>query len=292
MSRFFQVAKYAWKQSKELSEKTGKRRLWLFYDMLYCYRKYLMWTNQYISEQFWSKGGEERKRIGLDYYKKGRVRDAWQKDFRINRKFLIKYSNIRYEKASLREKRNRAYTARFNAGRNLLVEYGVNISRQHYLDGTISIGDNVLLAKHVFIDYSGVVVLGNNVKLSDGVTIESHRHEFVPGSKEYKPIPTKIVIEDGAWIGQKVVICEEVKNIGRYSQIGAGSVVRKAIPPYAIVAGNPAKVVGFLYTPEEVKKFEQDKYSESERTDLERYQKLYEKYFINRMSEIKKLLNN
>lgn len=44
-----------------------------------------MWTNQYISEQFWSKVGEERELIGADYLEKGRVRDAWQKDFRDNR---------------------------------------------------------------------------------------------------------------------------------------------------------------------------------------------------------------
>ena len=292
MNRFRQVLKYAWQQSKELVPKTGRSRFWLFCDMMRCYRKYLMWTNQYVKEQFWSRSIEERERIGADYLEKGKIRDAWQKDFRENREFLIKYMNIKYERASLREKRNKAYTERYHAGKNLFVEYDVNISRQHYLEGTISIGDNVLLAKNVFVDYSGIVILKNNVKISDGVTIESHRHEFVPGSKEYKPIPTKIVIQDGAWIGQKAVICEDCKCIGRYAQIGAGSIVRNPIPPYAIVAGNPAKIVGFLFTPEEVEQFEQDKYPENERTDLERYKKLYEKYFINRITEIKKLLNN
>lgn len=292
MSRFRQVSQYAWRQSKEIAPQTDKSRLWLFCDMMRCYRKYLMWTNQYVKEQFWSKSVEERQRIGSDYREKGKVRDAWQKDFRENRKFLIKYTNIKYEKASLREKRNKAYTERYKAGKNLFVEYDVNISRQHYLDGKITIGDNVLFSKHVFIDYSGEIVLGNKVKLSDGVTIESHRHEFIPSSKDYKPIPTKIVIEDGVWIGQKSIICEDVKNVGRYVQIGAGSVVRNSIPPYAIVAGNPARIVGFLYTPEEVAEFEKDKYPEAERTDIEKYTKLYEKYFINRMPEIKKLLSN
>ena len=268
MSRFFQVAKYAWRQSKELAPKADKSRLWLFYDMLSCYRRYLMWTNQYVKEQFWARNNEDRERIGADYFEKGRVRDAWQKDFRENRKFMIKFANIKYEKASLRGKRNKAYTKRYNAGKNLFVEYGVNISRQHYLDGTISIGDNVLLAKHVFIDSSGVVELKNNVKISDGVTIESHKHIFVPGAKEYEPIPTKIVIEDGVWIGQKAVICEDCKCIGRYAQIGAGAVVRNQIPPYALVVGNPAKIVGFLLTPEEVESFEQNRYQEAEKTNI------------------------
>ena len=121
MSRFFQVAKYARKQSKEWAPLVGKSRLWLFYDMMRCYRKYLMWTNLYVKEQFWAKSAEERERIGADYFEKGKVRDAWQKDFRENRKFLIKYTNIKYEKASLREKRNKAYTERYKAGKNLFV---------------------------------------------------------------------------------------------------------------------------------------------------------------------------
>lgn len=292
MNRFRQVSHYAWRQSKEIAPETGRSRLWLFCDMIRCYRKYLMWTNQYVKEQFWSKNAEERDRIGTDYREQGLVRDTWQKDFRENRKFLIKYTNIKYEKASLREKRNKAYTERYKAGKNLFVEYDVNISRQHYLDGTISIGDNVLFSKHVFIDYSGEIVLGNKVKLSDGVTIESHRHEFVPGAKVQKTIPTKLVIEEGVWIGQKALICEDVKRIGRFAQIGAGAVVRNPIPPYAIVVGNPAKIVGFLYTPEEVESFEKGRYTDNKKTDMEKYEKQYNKFFINNIAEIKNYLKN
>ena len=245
MNRLFQVAKYAWVQSKELSSETGKNRLWLFYDMLFCYRKYLMWTNQYINEQFWSKGANDRKDIGSHYLEKGRIRDAWQKDFRDNRRFLIKYSNIKYEKALLREKRNRAYATRFNAGRSLLVEYGVNISRQHYLDGTISIGDNVLLAKNVFIDYSGHVKIRDNVQLTNGVIIETHHHAFHSDPNVSRSIvtPTSLLIEEGAVIGSRAIILSSCHYIGKNARIGAGAVVTKDIPDYSIAVGVPAKVI-------------------------------------------------
>lgn len=245
MSRFFQVAKYAWKQSKELSAKTGKKRLWLFFDMLSCYRKYLMWTNQYISDQFWAKNGAERERIGLDYRKNGEVRDTWQKDFRDNRKFLIKYSNIKYEKASLREKRNKAYADKFNAGKNLLVEYGVNISRQHYLDGTINIGDNVLLAKNVFIDYSGDVVIKDNVQLANGVIIETHHHAFHSDPNASRSIitPTSLLIEEGAVVGSRAIILSSCHYIGRNARVGAGAVVTKDVPDNTVVVGVPAKII-------------------------------------------------
>ena len=295
MNRFRQVSHYAWHQSNDIAKEENKGtsyRLKIYYDMMRCFLKYRMWTNQYVKENFHKRTPEEREDIGAKYLESGKKRDAWQKDFRENREFLIKYTNIKYERASLREKRNKAYTERFHAGKNFFVENDVNISRQHYLEGTISIGNNVLLAKHVFIDYSGEVIIQDNVALSAGICIESHRHEFIPGILHPKAIPVKIVIEEGVWIGQKAIICEDAKRIGRYAQIGAGAVVRNPIPPYAIVVGNPAKIVGFLYTPEEVLEFEKDKYPEAERTDIEKYKKLYEKYFISRMPEIKKSLSN
>jgi len=291
MNRFQQVVHYAWKQSKDLSLQIHQSRLSLFFDMIWCYQKYRMWTNQYIKEQFYEKKQDERESIGADYLEKGKIRDAWQKDFRENREFYIKYGNVKYERASLRQKRNEAYTKRYHAGEGLFVEHDVNISRQHYLEGTITIGKNVLLSKHVFLDYSGKVVLSDDVKLSAGVTIESHRHEFVPGSHKYIAIPTTIIIGNGVWIGQQSVICEDTKSIGRFAQIGAGSVVRNPVPPYAIVVGNPAKIVGYVFTPEEVKEFEEKHYPNNP-IDLVKYEKDYNKYFINRIKDIKKLVNN
>lgn len=248
MNRYKQVLKYAWLQSGELAPTTGKSRLWLFCDMMRCYRKYLMWTNQYIKEQFWSRSIKERERIGADYLEKGKIRDAWQKDFRENREFLIKYMNIKYERASLREKRNKAYTERYHAGKNLFVEYDVNISRQHYQDGTISIGNNVLLGKHVFIDYSGIIEIKDNVQIANGVVIETHHHAFHSDLSVSRNVieTTKLVIENGAVIGSRAIILASCHYIGRNVRIGAGAVVTKDIPDYAVAVGIPAKVVKML----------------------------------------------
>ena len=246
-----------------------------------------MWTNQYVKEQFWSKNAEERDRIGTDYREKGLVRDAWQKDFRENRKFLIKYMNIKYERASLREKRNKAYTERYHAGKNLFVEYDVNISRQHYLDGTISIGDNVLFAKHSFIDYSGHLIIHDNVKLSDGVNIETHSHTGFTSTGSGTPKMESLEICDHVNLGAKVFITESCHKIGRYAKIGAGSIIRGNVPPYAIMIGNPAKIIGFLYSPEEMKAFEEKNYPEECRTTVEKYAYYYEKYYKSRKNEIR-----
>lgn len=256
--------------------------------MMRCFLKYRMWTNQYAKENFHKKTIGEREEIGVKYLESGKIRDAWQKDFRENREFLIKYTNIKYERASLREKRNKAYTKRFHAGKNLFVEYDVNISRQHYLEGTISIGDNVLLGKHVFIDYSGELLIHDNVSIANGVIIETHTHPL--DESRQQPVPGRLIIGDSVSILTRSYIADTCHSIGRYARIGAGTYVRSNIPPYAIVMGNPAKIIGFLYSPEEMVEFEKEKYPDSEKTPLDQYNLWYEKYFRSRSKEIKSFI--
>lgn len=291
MNRFRQVSHYAWLQSKDMAKAENKGtsyRLNIYYDMMRCFLKYRMWTNQYVKENFHKRTAEEREAIGAKYLESGKKRDAWQKDFRENREFLIKYTNIKYERASLREKRNKAYTERYHAGKNLFVEYDVNISRQHYLEGTISIGDNVLLAKHVFIDYSGELIIEDEVALANGVIIETHTHQLGKGSKSAEP--GKLIIGQGAKILSRAYIADTCHSIGRYARIGAGTYVRNNVPPYAIMMGNPAKIIGFLYSPEEMVEFEKKMFDETERTPIEQYKKNYEKYYLNRWKEIKEFV--
>ena len=52
----------------------------------------------------------------------------------------------------------------------------------------------------------------------------------------------KVTIKKNAWLGMNVTICPGV-TIGRYAVVGAGAVVTKDVPDYAVVAGVPAKVI-------------------------------------------------
>jgi acetyltransferase-like isoleucine patch superfamily enzyme len=79
-------------------------------------------------------------------------------------------------------------------------------------------------------------------------------------------------------------------HIGNGAIIAACAVVIKNVPPYAIVVGNPGKVVGFIMTPEEIVEYEKQQYPEEERIPLEKLQKNYKKYFLDRKEEIKLLL--
>ena len=81
-----------------------------------------------------------------------------------------------------------------------------------------------------------------------------------------------------------------VEEIGRGASIAAGAVVKRQVPPYAIVMGNPAKVVGFRMTPEQIVEFEKEHYEEKDRLSLELLEANYQKYFLSRIKEIQQFL--
>ena len=244
MTRLLQVAKYGWIHAGQ----TGSARVPAFIDILIAYKRYGMWSNQYMQEKMYALGSAEKRAVGEKYAVANRVRDDWQRDFRENKKFLHKYMNTKYEFAHLRAKRNDAYRSRYNMGRDCLVEHSVEISRQHYLPGTIEIGDRVLLAKNCFLDYSGHLKIGNDVQITDGVHIitHDHKHHRAAGTAcdyENNDIQTELVVGDGAVIGTKAVVLSSCHSIGRFARIGAGAVVTKDIPDFAVAVGVPARVV-------------------------------------------------
>lgn len=95
-----------------------------------------------------------------------------------------------------------------------------------------------------------------------------------------------VVLEEDVWIGANVTLMAGV-TIGRGATVGAGSICLKSVPPYAVVMGNPAKVIGFNFTPEEIIEHEKILYPEEERLSLITLEKNYKKYFLDRISEIK-----
>ena len=288
-----QLLQYGWLHSGIIMTECAKGfvyRVQVFFDIISCYYKYKMWSNQYLSEKFYLLNKEDRVAIGNRYKERGVIRDNWQKDFVENRKFLLKYTSRKYEDAILREKRTLAYKKRYNMGDGCFVEYNVELSRQHYLEGTIKIGKNVILAKNVFIDYSGDVIIEDGVKISADVKIESHGHASYANAQQTGAYKTPLHIEKNVRIGTGTIIMEGCKRIGKEARIGAGSVIRSNIPPYAIVIGNPAKIIGFALSPEELETYEEGMYTTEERTNIDQFKKIYERYLSSRSKDIIKLL--
>jgi len=116
--------------------------------------------------------------------------------------------------------------------------------------GTFQAGNKVALGMHCLIDYSGGLVLGDDVVISDEAQVHTHNHGLNPHT-----VPTyrRLTMGSGVWIGGRAIILPQVSSIGDGAVIGAGSVVTKDVPPHCVVAGNPARVIRQLTPPREKK---------------------------------------
>jgi len=91
----------------------------------------------------------------------------------------------------------------------------------------------------------GPVSIGDNVILAQGVVLSGldHNYKECNISISKQGVSTSLInIEDDVWIGANAVITKGVQ-IGKHSIVAACSLVNKNVPPYSIVAGNPAKVI-------------------------------------------------
>jgi len=109
-------------------------------------------------------------------------------------------------------------------------------------EGSISIGDNVLVMNGVRISSADEIVIGNNCMLANFCYLTDADWHDLYNRKETPGKTGPIVLKDGVWIGDSALVLKGV-TIGENSIVGAGSVVRKDVPSNVVVAGNPAKII-------------------------------------------------
>ncbi len=111
----------------------------------------------------------------------------------------------------------------FGNGANLIMKYCANLGPGGHISGN----GLVTIGQHVMTGYQCMIITQNHKYLAegyDGVEIGN------------------VLIDDYAWLGHRVIILPGVR-IGKHAIVGAGSVVTKDIPDYAIAAGNPARII-------------------------------------------------
>lgn len=131
-------------------------------------------------------------------------------------------------------------------GNDVNVEQGADFGS----GANIEIGDRSGLGIHCQI--YGPVRIGKHVMMGPDVMIIARNHRFdrtdVPMREQGEADPEPVVLEDDVWIGARAILLPGVK-VGQGAIVGAGSVVTKSVPSYAIVAGNPARIIGSRLSP-------------------------------------------
>ncbi|MFC2136283.1 acyltransferase, partial [Bacteroidota bacterium] len=129
------------------------------------------------------------------------------------------------------------------------VQSGARIGKKCVLGQNVNVGNNVVIGNYVKIQ--------NNVSVYEGVTLEDYvfcgpsmvftniidpRSKYPQvGSKYY----IKTLVKEGASLGaNSTIICGN--TIGRFAFVGAGSVVTKDVPDFALVVGSPARIKGWM----------------------------------------------
>lgn len=138
-------------------------------------------------------------------------------------------------------------------GKNTKIWHFSHIMSNSVIGESCNIGQNVVISPNVKLGNN--VKVQNNVSVYEGVICEDdvflgpscvftnviNPRSFISRKHEYK----RTIIQRGATIGANAtIICGH--NIGKYSLIGAGSVVTRNVPDYACVIGNPARVLYFV----------------------------------------------
>lgn len=114
-----------------------------------------------------------------------------------------------------------------------------NICAHTLIENDVIIGDRVTIKSGVYI-WDGITI-EDDVFIGPCVAFTNDRH---PRSKIYPDEFSKMLIKNGASIGANATLLPGI-TIGRHAMVGAGAVVTKDVPDYAVAVGNPAKIIRY-----------------------------------------------
>lgn len=108
------------------------------------------------------------------------------------------------------------------------------------------LGSNIYIGPNSWLSLRGKLIIKNGVVIGPRIKVHTSNHQYEADSIPYgdKYIVKDVIIEENVWIGADVTILPGVM-IGEGAVIGACSCVVKDVPQYAVVGGNPAKIIKY-----------------------------------------------
>ena len=134
------------------------------------------------------------------------------------------------------------------------------------------------------ISAGGKFVVKKYSAIGAGCTIIASEHTPTVGLPQFfstlhiNDVKATVVVEEDAWVGANSVLLSR-SRVGRGAVVAAGSIVTKPVPPYAVVAGSPAKVIAARFTKEQLIKHETILYAPADRLPAEEVDALYATVF-------------
>ena len=177
---------------------------------------------------------------------------------------------------------NRLCRQMYSTGKNIYLTVPFSVSAPEL----ISIGDySKILGGFTFIGTKGKLRIGDYTEISTDFTVVTDNHTptvGIPytftGSLHINDKSQDIEVSDDCWIGTRVTLLPG-SNIGRDSVIGACSLVNKPFPPYAVIAGIPAKIIGVKFDKAQILAHEQAVYPPSKRLSMSDLDNLFNTYY-------------
>lgn len=165
-------------------------------------------------------------------------------------------------------------------------KHSIVAGNTHVVPGNMEIDDYCVIQDRLnFISFKGKLYIKKYSVISSGVTIVPASHQFTVGVPFYLSTVGHIndkegdvCIDEDCWIGTGAIILSNCQ-IGRGAVVAAGAVVTKDVPPYAVVAGVPAKMIASKFTLEQILKHESILYPGDERMTSEELQNLFSHYY-------------
>lgn len=124
--------------------------------------------------------------------------------------------------------------------KNAVIGSGCNICAHTFIENDVIIGNDVTIKSGVYI-WDGITI-GDQVFIGPCVAFTNDK---MPRSKQYPESFMRTILNTGASIGANATILPGI-ILGEHCMVGAGAVVTKDVPPYAVVVGNPARVIRIL----------------------------------------------